>query len=397
MTSNNAHARVKWCFTINNPYVDPDTGGKIAENMEKWPDQFYPEYFKFLIYQTEIGANGTPHHQGYFELVKKQRFQALKKKVGDKWHLSAAQGTKAQNVHYCSKPVDGCKCKHCMPALGPMPKRAEGYGGPVIKGDVGAAGSGRRTDIEGVIKRIVDGEQPISIVKEGGEDGISCFRMYRAAEWLAQNHKFANIQPRTCRTDAVYLIGEQGCGKSRLVKFWLRDASVYYLSQPTGNQTLWWDGYEAQENVVIEEAGPWLKIGDIKNIVNEHPWCVQGKGQRLVPFVSKRVFFVSNHEPEEWYTSDQLGRRIQDPDAQRFTVPFGKKLWGKNRHVLNLKDWDEMEHERDTKGEKEKSELDDDDDWNGEEEIEAESGADNLNLLKKKPEFVRGKSFSLFD
>ncbi len=85
----------RWCFTLNN-YILED--GAVFEQAA------HAEVPK-LIYQSEVGENGTPHFQGYLEFAKKMRpLDFYANLLGHKrtsWRV--AKGTQKQNIAYCSK------------------------------------------------------------------------------------------------------------------------------------------------------------------------------------------------------------------------------------------------------------------------------------------------------
>jgi len=78
-----------WVFTINNP-----TGDEFDE-----PN----ELISFIVYQREIGEEGTMHYQGYLELARKQRLSWLKSKVSATAHWEIRRGSQQQAVDYCTK------------------------------------------------------------------------------------------------------------------------------------------------------------------------------------------------------------------------------------------------------------------------------------------------------
>lgn len=81
----------KWCFTYNNY----DT--KVFNELK---DTFMKKGIKFIIGE-EIGANGTPHLQGYIECPKKMRWSEITN--NKKIHWEVAKGTRMDNIRYCSK------------------------------------------------------------------------------------------------------------------------------------------------------------------------------------------------------------------------------------------------------------------------------------------------------
>lgn len=83
-----------WCFTYNNydKYVPsvPEFYSQLAKICKKF------------VFQEETGENGTPHLQGYMELLKKDRMTALKKKLGNKISWSVSRNIEA-SIEYCQK------------------------------------------------------------------------------------------------------------------------------------------------------------------------------------------------------------------------------------------------------------------------------------------------------
>ncbi len=77
------------CFTLNNP-SDP-----IPFDVEK---------MDYLVYQKEVGRNGTPHFQGYCEFKTKKRLAAVKELLGgDSVHIERRMGTQEAAIRYCKK------------------------------------------------------------------------------------------------------------------------------------------------------------------------------------------------------------------------------------------------------------------------------------------------------
>ncbi len=76
-------------FTLNNP-TDP-----IPFDVEK---------MDYLVYQREVGANGTPHFQGYCEFKIQKRLGAVKELLGGaSVHIERRFGTQEQAIKYAKK------------------------------------------------------------------------------------------------------------------------------------------------------------------------------------------------------------------------------------------------------------------------------------------------------
>ena len=63
----------------------------MAADPTKWPD------VKYLVYQHEIGENGTHHLQGFVRFVKKKRLTQLKK-LEKTIHWEQRRGTEEEAI-----------------------------------------------------------------------------------------------------------------------------------------------------------------------------------------------------------------------------------------------------------------------------------------------------------
>jgi len=78
-----------WCFTLNNP--------DFAIN-----EVDIPVSVKYLVWQLEIGEEGTPHYQGFIQFYSAQRLSALKK-LFPTAHFEKRRGTAEQARDYAMK------------------------------------------------------------------------------------------------------------------------------------------------------------------------------------------------------------------------------------------------------------------------------------------------------
>lgn len=84
-----------WTFTLNNPTEgDQDALRTLGSNVP------------YLVFGREVGANGTPHLQGYVDFGRRVRFNAAKDYIGANAHIEIKRGTPQQAADYCKKDGD---------------------------------------------------------------------------------------------------------------------------------------------------------------------------------------------------------------------------------------------------------------------------------------------------
>ncbi len=289
-----------WCFTLNNP-----VGDEIMDDNHLLQPKFQNCY---MVYQKEEGDNKTPHFQGlvYF---KSQRTLKSVKKLLPRAHLQQMQGTVDQAEHYCTKPHDGCTCKHCAP----KPVR---LAGPWRFGDK-PVGQGKRVELEEVKRMIDDGASEKMIAD-------SCFAVWCRNFRAFSRYRILSTVGRTWQTEVIVYWGPTGTGKSRHA-LELGGQSQYWLTPPKHpGGDVWWDGYDGHETVIIDEYNfGWLPRSTLQRIIDRYPFMVETKGG-AVPFVAKRIIITCNVPPRLWYKKLGLGpameRRLKEPIGYVFFV-----------------------------------------------------------------------------
>lgn len=114
---------------------------------------------------------------------------------------------------------------------------------------------------------------------------------YRTLRAIAAD--FATPQPveRVC----YCFWGRTGTGKSR--DAWAAAGMDAYCKDP---RTKFWDGYRAQEHVVIDEFRGSIDIAHMLRWLDRYPCNVEIKGSS-VPFLAKTIWITSNLDPRKWY------------------------------------------------------------------------------------------------
>jgi len=91
---------VRYVLTVNNPATNSPLWGGVSQ-FGSW---FMSKYnARYICTSYEKGASGTKHIQGYFELNRKSKLQAVKNKIRSfgGW-VAPAKGTAVQSVEYIS-------------------------------------------------------------------------------------------------------------------------------------------------------------------------------------------------------------------------------------------------------------------------------------------------------
>lgn len=104
--------------------------------------------------------------------------------------------------------------------------------------------------------------------------------------------------------------GKTGTGKSR--RAWDEAGLEAYCKDP---RSKFWDGYQIQEHVVIDEFRGGIDIAHMLRWLDRYPVRVEIKGSSK-PLLAKKIWITSNLRPSNWYpdvdsdTVDALMRRL---------------------------------------------------------------------------------------
>ncbi|AGJ74758.1 replication-associated protein [Dragonfly associated cyclovirus 7] len=258
-----ANAKIRrFCFTWNNYPLEAYT--KCEE--------FIKNKCKYGIVGEEICPNtGTLHLQGFCNLHKPTRFNAIKRDLDNSIHIEKANGSDIDNQTYCSK--SGIFFESGIPSK-----------------------QGKRSDLMQVVETITKSEVPPTLEDIATKHPVEYIRYFRGIEKLQSILR--PVCARRFKTDVYYYWGAPGTGKSRTA---LEEAekitttSIYY--KPRG---LWWDGYRQQTCVIIDDFYGWIKYDEMLKIMDRYPYKVQVKGG-FEEFTSKHIWITSNIDTDLLY------------------------------------------------------------------------------------------------
>lgn len=142
------------------------------------------------------------------------------------------------------------------------------------------------------------GEQTLESLLESAPDllvrysrGLSDLS-FRVTKKQAKEFRIMNV---------TILWGVPGCGKTRLAvhSASLREMDYFILDKLTGD-ALWFDGYDGEETLIIDDFYGWISHSQILRILDGYMYRAAIKGSFRWA-LWKTVILTSNRHPKEWY------------------------------------------------------------------------------------------------
>jgi len=264
-----------WCFTLNN--YTRDELKNITQNVPKLKD------FVYMIAGKEIGAERTPHLQGYIYWKNPKSMQFVKGHLSQRVHLEVTAGTPQEASDYCKKEGNFLE-------FGTLPMSQS------KKGDKG--------------KEYWD--NILYLAKAGRVDEIDSKIQITHCNQLETIRCRANLKKKLENTflKHMWIWGPTGTGKSRCVREAFPDGYPKMANK-------WWDGYEDEDVAFIEDFDKihGVLVHHLKIWADHYPFIgeVKTKARKMRP---KLLIITSNYHPETiWTDASDL-----EPIMRRFTV-----------------------------------------------------------------------------
>lgn len=253
-----------FCFTLNNYTEDEfQQFGSI-------------DGAKYVVLGREIGESGTPHIQGYVYFIN-ARTERAARRLFPRAHVEPQRGTTEEAITYCKKDGNYFECGE-PPRIGKSkPKWPE---------MLVLAKAGKWQELAE--------RYPAFWIRYE-----SAFRRQRVFNLGTLDHNVRNF----------WYWGPSGTGKSRKA----RENESLFLKK----RNKWWDGYDDEEVVLIEEWSPELKqttAQELKIWSDIYSFPAEIKGGCIV-IRPRLIIITSNYSLEECFDERDI-----EPMRRRFNV-----------------------------------------------------------------------------
>lgn len=264
---------------------------------------------KYIIFGEEKGELGTQHLQGYLVLHWQKTLNATKTFIGiNSIHLEVAKGNSSHNKEYCSKGEQTHDEWESLGTQGPN------YGLNAVIHEKGTRPLTQKEKGEEGKKYweqlIVDSEKgDFSKIRE--EDPKLYFHHLRTIQYHRTNA--AQKPASLVNLDNIWIWGPTGTGKSLSVE-------VKYPNAYKKMQNKWWDGYNDEEEVFIDDLDKKKAIDFmgalLKNWADHGAFLAECKGGNTRYIRPKRIIVTCNWSPNDiWEEQEML-----QPILRRFRL-----------------------------------------------------------------------------
>lgn len=272
-----------WCFTTFN-----------VEKYEEWKNIKIDNNITYMVYQEEkCGKTGKLHLQGYLEYKNPTTMSMIKRILNDESvHLETRKGTKEQASNYCKK--DDTKTKKFIE-----------FGDVNLLKD----NSGKRKDLENIYEMIKDGNALEEIAEIYPAQYIRYYKGIKEIKNLIDYKKLGSFK----QIDVNVLYGKAGTGKTSYI-YDKHGAENCYKLEKGNSDNLWFDGYNGQKVLIIDDFYGWIKYGKMLNLLDGYKMLLEIKGGTTISNWDY-VYITSNNKPNQWYKQGMtpaLNRRLNN-------------------------------------------------------------------------------------
>lgn len=260
-----------WCFTEFNLEFDLE---KIYNENDK---------ITYLCWGVEICPKTNKKHlQGWLQFTSKKRMGGVKK-ILPTAHLEACKGTEEENDKYCKKDND-------FKILGEF------------------TAQGNRNDLKTIQQKIKNGMK----IRELIEEHFDYYCRYKNGfDKYLEIWELQNV-PKWRALKVIFVTGKTDSGKTR---YCMEQEEEPFKIE--GDNLKWWDGYNGEKSILIDEYNNDLKITKLLNYLDGYKLRLDIKGSFTYALWTT-VYITSNLTIDELHSNarprhrEALMRRITE-------------------------------------------------------------------------------------
>lgn len=291
-----------WFMTIHRVIYHADTKKHLKKLLRECVYTYTNGYGNaYFVWQLEKGDETHKKHIQAFIYSPIQR-----SKIYTSNHFYNAHVEVPRSIYHC---IEYCQ-----------KERTRYKFGPYIWGEKFKPQQGKRSDLDEVTKEIVNDNKPLSLI---ATESSSTFVKYHKGLTALKNELMTH---RTERPKVVWVWGKAGTGKSKYCtdqhkdKFYIKDG------------TQWWDGYEQQEAIIIDDFDGHWPYRDFLRLLDIYPYQGQIKGG-YVKINSPYIYITCEHHPKKiWDKENELNQVTRRLDT------IVEKLMSKNDFLRQPKE-----------------------------------------------------------
>lgn len=276
----------RWIFTVNNEAV------RFYENLPTLFNDGGSDYIRYICGQIEKApTTGQLHFQGYAQFKKSQNLTLVRQIISTTGHFEPQRGSNDQARDYCRK-ADTAEAEY-----------------PFIEFGIFTAGQGQRNDLVEFKDDVFSGKCKRDLIHEYPMIMAKYHRFYSTCRELMKPAIRTDLKVRLN-------IGKTGTGKTR----YAFDTYPDIYAVPVTNATLWFDGYDAHEEVLFDDfcgSKSKIRLDTTLRLFDIYRLQVPIKGG-FVWFEPKVIIVTTNLHPSEWYDFSSRWEQL-NALARRFT------------------------------------------------------------------------------
>lgn len=229
---------------------------------------------RYIIFQEEKCPKTNKNHwQGYIELKTPLRIKCVQLLLNlSNAHMEKRKGTRDEAREYCRKS----ESRVCE---------------PIEWGVWESGGQGTRNDIDNLLKMVSENASLKEIIESDPKTYSKCRNTIKDYQFCCLKEKTKEY--RKIEVEVIY--GAAGTGKTR---YCVENSKDYYKLD--NDTTLWWDGYEGEETLIIDDFYGDIRYDKLLQILEGYQLRLPVKGG-FTYANWKKVFITSNTAPNNWY------------------------------------------------------------------------------------------------